>query len=153
MSRVSPWQRVWRNFWASISREDAATRKYVGEDIYGNKFYELDRQGKTTSNVNRGFEQGNPNNPPSFEWQSWLKGTRRFPPSDEEVALNQARREQIQQGEHSQDAETEKRAPHVASRGQGAADLDRKHNFPTYDDIELAPGAERRDDKGKRRDQ
>lgn len=44
------------------------------------------------------------------------------------------------------DAATEKRAPQVASQGKGAADLDRKHNFPTYEDIEIAPGAERRKD-------
>ncbi|CAD5219166.1 unnamed protein product [Bursaphelenchus okinawaensis] len=96
-----------------------------------------------------GFEQADSNSQPSLEWESWLKGTRRFPPSDQELALNEARREHIEQKQHLQDAQTEKRAPHVASRGQGAGDLDRKKHFPAYDDIELAPGAERRDDKGK----
>ncbi|ETN68730.1 hypothetical protein NECAME_15656 [Necator americanus] len=38
-----------------------------------------------------------PNNPtsqPSVEWQSWLKGARRFPPSEEEIKLNRVK-EQI----------------------------------------------------------
>lgn len=38
---------------------------------------------------------------------------------------------------------TEQRAPHIESKGKGAADIDRPKQFPSYDnDFEVSPGAE-----------
>lgn len=42
---------------------------------------------------------------------------------------------------------TARRTPQIASEGRGAADVDRPTRFPIYNDAEIAPGAERRDDK------
>lgn len=53
MSRISPWERVWRTFIASVTKRDQAIRRYVGEDLAGNKFYELERAASSSSNVNR----------------------------------------------------------------------------------------------------
>lgn len=84
----------------------------------------------------RGFEPNAGAPKPALEWEAWLKGTRRFPPSDEEIALNRQR----QQTQLAEDAVTEKRAPKIGSTGKGAADIDRPKSYPKYDDLEINPG-------------
>lgn len=42
----------------------------------------------------RGYEAATEDGPkPAIEWESWLKGTRRFPPSDEEIAINRLKQQ------------------------------------------------------------
>ncbi|KAE9421791.1 hypothetical protein Angca_000730, partial [Angiostrongylus cantonensis] len=75
---------------------------------------------------------------PTVEWQSWLKGTRRFPPSEEEIALNRMR----QQAQLAQNLTTEQRAPHVAATGTSQKQ-DKPAAFPHFEDLESAPGAKK----------
>uniref|UniRef100_A0A7E4UY88 NADH:ubiquinone oxidoreductase complex assembly factor 2 n=1 Tax=Panagrellus redivivus TaxID=6233 RepID=A0A7E4UY88_PANRE len=144
MSRIGPsvWARLWNNVNKAISREP--DKIYVGTDSVGNRFYEY-RQGRNArSNIKRGYDnetQGGPK--PALEWEAWLKGTRRFPPSDEEIKLNRLR----QQKQLAEDNITEKRAPKIASRGRGAGDVDQPKNYPKYSDMEVAPGAPNAKDK------
>ncbi|KAH7730641.1 NADH:ubiquinone oxidoreductase [Aphelenchoides avenae] len=140
MSRPAPWSRVWQLFVESLTRTRA--KRYIGEDSFGNRYYELPQ---TKTNVTRGFDppEGHPHpSLPTVEWQSWLKGTRKLPPSPEEIRMNMAR----QQAQQLQDARTEQNAPRIDSKGKGAHDIDRPKNYPMYEGTyEQAPGA-RKDD-------
>ncbi|KAK5979202.1 NADH:ubiquinone oxidoreductase domain containing protein [Trichostrongylus colubriformis] len=138
MSRPGAWATVWHNF-KKYLRKDWSKKTYVAEDSAGRRYYEISN---TRQNVTRGFDPP-PNAPPSqpsVEWQSWLKGTRRFPPSDEEIALNRTR----QQAQLVQNTSTEQRAPHVATTGSNYP-RDKPQQFPQHDDLESAPGAKKSD--------
>lgn len=52
MSRPSAWSRVLSGFWSSITNSPAKAKRYVGEDKWGNKFYEFSGRGHG-SNVKR----------------------------------------------------------------------------------------------------
>ncbi|VDM56116.1 unnamed protein product [Angiostrongylus costaricensis] len=139
MSRPGAWAVVLSNLWKYL-RKDWSAKVYIGEDAMGNRYYEIKN---TRQNVTRGYDPPiGASNPqaPTVEWQSWLKGTRRFPPSEEEIALNRTR----QQAQLAQNLTTEQRAPHVA-----ATDTSRKQDipaaFPHYEDLESAPGAKKSD--------
>ena len=135
MSRPGAWSKVWSNFIASISPK-TRTKIYKGEDLYGNRYFEYSEM---KANIKRGYETPetvkNPQ-PPTIEWDAWLRSRRRFPPSDEEIRLNLMK----QQYQLLQDTETEKRAPKIGSHGKGAAEIDRKTEYPAYEDAELSPG-------------
>ncbi|KJH44480.1 hypothetical protein DICVIV_09488 [Dictyocaulus viviparus] len=142
MSRPGAWGRVLSNLWKYL-RKDWSYKEYVGEDSAGNRFYEIKN---TKSNVKRSFTcfklsgyhapVGVSNSEVSVEWQAWLKGTRRFPPSDEEIALNKMK----QQAQLAQNAETERRAPHVATIGSNQP-RNKPEAFPSHEDFESAPGS------------
>ncbi|KHJ80075.1 hypothetical protein OESDEN_20257, partial [Oesophagostomum dentatum] len=89
MSRPGAWNRVMTNLWKYL-KKDWSTKKYIGEDPTGHRFYEIQN---SRLNVTRGFDPppNKPDSQPGIEWQSWLKGVRRFPPSDQELALNRMR--------------------------------------------------------------
>ncbi|MFH4976466.1 hypothetical protein AB6A40_003175 [Gnathostoma spinigerum] len=85
MSRPGNWAKAWELFKKSLSGK-YADKKYIGEDAEGNRFYELIG---TRHNVTRGYDPSpTSNTKPAHEWQAWLKRTRRFPPSPEEIATN-----------------------------------------------------------------
>jgi hypothetical protein len=65
------------------------------------------------------------------EWLAWIKGTRKYPPTDDEIALNRSR----QQSQLAIDSETERRAPSVDVEGPGAGDRT-KHYPKTYEDFD-----------------
>ncbi|GMT24526.1 hypothetical protein PFISCL1PPCAC_15823, partial [Pristionchus fissidentatus] len=139
MSRPGSWSRVLTNLRKYIMK-DFSERVYVGEDHLGHRYYEIRN---SRQNVGRGFDpptgvkRSVDYSGPSVEWQSWLKGTRRFPPSDQEIALNRAR----QQAQLTEDAAREKRAPVVTSTGKGASESTQPRSYPKYDDLEVNPGA------------
>uniref|UniRef100_A0A914CBJ8 NADH dehydrogenase [ubiquinone] 1 alpha subcomplex subunit 12 n=1 Tax=Acrobeloides nanus TaxID=290746 RepID=A0A914CBJ8_9BILA len=140
-TRPGVFSTIWTNFKNSLTRQ-SNEKIYVGEDSFGNKFYEYKKVARrATTNVMRGYDPSpDPNAPkPSVEWHSWTTGSRRFPPSEQEIQMNRLRA----QSQLSEDAETEKRAPKIESTGKGAADVDRPHAFPTYKDIEIAPGVKK----------
>ncbi|EPB80775.1 hypothetical protein ANCCEY_00181 [Ancylostoma ceylanicum] len=136
MSRPGAWARVMTNLWKYL-RKDWSTKHYIGEDSAGHRYYEIQN---TRQNVTRGYDPppNNPTSQPGVEWQSWLKGTRRFPPSDDEIALNRMK----EQAQLAQNETTEKRAPHVATTGSNPSQ-DKPAAFPRYDDMESAPGAKK----------
>uniref|UniRef100_A0A0K0FLU6 NADH:ubiquinone oxidoreductase complex assembly factor 2 n=1 Tax=Strongyloides venezuelensis TaxID=75913 RepID=A0A0K0FLU6_STRVS len=131
MSRPGVWTTAWRNLIASITRSQR--KEYVAEDHYGNKYYVI-KQGKHAKS--RGYEspEGGPHVEPSKEWTSWLKGTRRFPPSEKELAMNEIR----QQAQFERNNMLEKSAPQVESTDN--KNSKQKSSFPIYNDYEVAPG-------------
>ncbi|KAK6748312.1 hypothetical protein RB195_001124 [Necator americanus] len=135
MSRPGAWSRVMTNFWKYL-RKDWSTKHYIGEDAAGHRYYEIHN---TRQNVARGYDPppNNPTSQPSVEWQSWLKGARRFPPSEEEIKLNRVK----EQAQLAENEATERRAPHVATKE--VPTQDRPASFPQYEDMESAPGAKK----------
>ncbi|VDP16140.1 unnamed protein product [Heligmosomoides polygyrus] len=93
MSRPGAWGRVMTNLWKYL-RKDWSTKHYIGEDALGHRYYEVRN---TRQNVTRGYDPPPeaPESQPSVEWQSWLKGTRRFPPSEQEIALNRMKQQVV----------------------------------------------------------
>uniref|UniRef100_A0A915NX79 NADH dehydrogenase [ubiquinone] 1 alpha subcomplex subunit 12 n=3 Tax=Meloidogyne TaxID=189290 RepID=A0A915NX79_9BILA len=134
-TRPGPWLTIWKLLWADTK----LPKQYIGEDQYGNRYYELSKP-RSSGNVSRGYDPAPGAPDPPVEWLSWTKMTRRFPPSEEEIRLNRAR----QQQQLEADAETEKRAPTVATKG-GAVEKDK--GFPEYKekDFEHIPGAKKED--------
>uniref|UniRef100_A0AC34GSQ1 NADH dehydrogenase [ubiquinone] 1 alpha subcomplex subunit 12 n=1 Tax=Panagrolaimus sp. ES5 TaxID=591445 RepID=A0AC34GSQ1_9BILA len=140
--RIGPsvWARLWNNMTRMITKQ--TEKVIVGQDVVGNQYYEYKGARSDRTNIQRGYDQTDPNaSKPAIEWESWLKGTRRFPPSDEEIQLNRLR----QQKQLEQDSVTERRAPKIGSSGKGAGDIDRPKQYPTYDDMEISPGAKKSD--------
>ncbi|GMS96969.1 hypothetical protein PENTCL1PPCAC_19144, partial [Pristionchus entomophagus] len=148
MSRPGSWSRVLTNLKKYITK-DFSERVYVGKDNLGHRYYEIRN---SRQNVSRGFEPPKDAQKtvdysgPSVEWQSWLKGTRRFPPGDQEIALNRAR----QQAQLTEDAAREKRAPIVTSTGKGASESTQPRHYPKYEDLEINPGAPLQNDPKKK---
>ncbi|KHN81353.1 hypothetical protein Tcan_18155 [Toxocara canis] len=141
MSRPGAWGRVWMLIKQSF-KGSQVERKYIAKDPAGNRYYEIVG---TKQNVKRGYEPASPTSePPVLEWQAWLKGTRRFPPSDEEIQINRLR----QQAQRIEDSKIEKEAPRIESTGRGAGDTGPKP-FPKYDDFEYQPGVSRKSDKSQ----
>ncbi|CEF61232.1 NADH dehydrogenase [ubiquinone] 1 alpha subcomplex subunit 12 family-containing protein [Strongyloides ratti] len=131
MSRPSVWSTLWKNMIARAT--GGQKREYVAEDEFGNKFYVI-KEGKHSKT--RGYEA--PMNgkvtEPTKEWVSWLKGTRRFPPSENELALNRIR----QQAQLERNNILEKSMPNVDSTGETKSQ--KNSTFPKYDDFEVSPG-------------
>jgi len=109
----------------------------VGKDKFGNKFYEIpaDRSvGKSKSS--RWFV---PQDKDDFmkempaEWESWLRGRRNEPPTEEEVMKNFAISEMTKKNAAELDAKRPvPPAPPVEEGGKRA--------FPKYSDYEVGPG-------------
>uniref|UniRef100_A0A915CVV5 Carbonic anhydrase n=1 Tax=Ditylenchus dipsaci TaxID=166011 RepID=A0A915CVV5_9BILA len=142
MTKPGPVSTLFTKFWASLfKKSQVENRTYIGKDHLGNRFYEI-KDSKT--NVTRGYDPpggqdyfaGRQWVLPSVEWRGWLNGSRKTPPSDQEIFFNQNK----QQAQLKEDAVTEKRAPLVGSSGKGAADVDRKRTYPSYDEAEVTPG-------------
>ncbi|KIH44614.1 hypothetical protein ANCDUO_25360 [Ancylostoma duodenale] len=87
MSRASSFALSFLKLTSYAFNSILAFKHYIGEDSAGHRYYEIQN---TRQNVTRGYDPppNNPKSEPGVEWQSWLKGTRRFPPSDDEIALN-----------------------------------------------------------------
>uniref|UniRef100_A0A0N4ZY79 NADH dehydrogenase [ubiquinone] 1 alpha subcomplex assembly factor 2 n=1 Tax=Parastrongyloides trichosuri TaxID=131310 RepID=A0A0N4ZY79_PARTI len=132
MSRPGVWKTVWKNMLASISR--GQKREYIAEDNFGNKYYVI-KEGKHAKS--RGFEtpEKGPIVEPSVEWASWLKGTRRFPPSEKELMLNRIK----EQAQSQRNNELEKHMPQVGTN-DGNIKKNNDKNFPVYNDMEVTPG-------------
>ncbi|CAJ0952822.1 unnamed protein product, partial [Mesorhabditis belari] len=135
MSRPSGWSRVATNFFKFL-KKDWSEKVYVGKDTQGISYYELHG---TRKNVSRGFEPpfDNLNSKPGVEWLSWIKGTRRFPPNEQELLSNESR----QQAQLEQNDAMEKFSPKVGSTGPPAGGPTAGPKiYPQYDDFEKAPG-------------
>ncbi|PAV86188.1 hypothetical protein WR25_05339 [Diploscapter pachys] len=147
MSRPGAWAVVWQNF-KQYMKKDWSKKHFVGADEFGNQYYELSNR---YGNVSRGFEPpsgqnkywrpGQPLPQPPIEWSSWVKGTRRIPPTDQEIALNRMK----QQAQIAEDIKTAKQAPHVSSTGKGAGDTGPKA-YPSFKSLEVSPGAQEDDE-------
>ncbi|XP_075527449.1 NADH dehydrogenase [ubiquinone] 1 alpha subcomplex assembly factor 2 isoform X2 [Dermacentor variabilis] len=85
--------RIWNNFLSSITTKQSPHRE-VGRDHFGNKYFEIAADpSRGKRKPRRWFEPRIKDNfsadmPP--EWEAWLQARRASPPTQEEIAHNEA---------------------------------------------------------------
>lgn len=87
-----------------LRRTFGVAREHVGTDHLGNKYYYIPEQKSWTGRVIRTRRQVEAANPNEFEymegsipseWDAWIRGRRKQPPTIEELLQNERYREQI----------------------------------------------------------
>ncbi|XP_003745833.1 NADH dehydrogenase [ubiquinone] 1 alpha subcomplex assembly factor 2 [Galendromus occidentalis] len=87
-------QVLYDNFWNSLRRQPPL--KPVGEDYLGNKYFEFqagERSGRRSKRQVQPVSEEVDYELP-FEWEAWLRGRRRDPPTAEEIQERIARQAQ-----------------------------------------------------------
>ncbi|XP_077571498.1 NADH dehydrogenase [ubiquinone] 1 alpha subcomplex assembly factor 2-like [Stigmatopora nigra] len=88
----------------ALRRTFGVVREHVGTDHLGNKYYNVPEQKTWTGRVLRAKRLVEASNPTEYEymegsipveWDAWIRGRRKEPPSIEELAKNEAYRVQI----------------------------------------------------------
>ncbi|XP_061674373.1 NADH dehydrogenase [ubiquinone] 1 alpha subcomplex assembly factor 2 [Syngnathoides biaculeatus] len=88
----------------ALRRTFGVVREHVGTDYMGNKYYIVPEQKTWTGRLVRAKRTVEAPNPTEseyaegnipVEWDAWIRGRRKEPPSAEELAKNEAYREQI----------------------------------------------------------
>ncbi|XP_017578853.1 NADH dehydrogenase [ubiquinone] 1 alpha subcomplex assembly factor 2 [Pygocentrus nattereri] len=91
-------------FASLLRRTFGAVREHVGTDHFGNKYYYIPEQKTWTGRVVRARRLVEASNPSEFEymeghipseWDAWIRGRRKDPPTIEELLKNECYREQI----------------------------------------------------------
>ncbi|RVE68097.1 hypothetical protein OJAV_G00088260 [Oryzias javanicus] len=87
-----------------LRRAFGYVREHVGTDHLGNKYYFIPEQKSWTGKNIRAKRMVEAANPAEYEyaegsipmeWDAWMRGRRKDPPSIEEILTNQSEREQI----------------------------------------------------------
>ncbi|KAM6964790.1 NADH dehydrogenase [ubiquinone] 1 alpha subcomplex assembly factor 2 [Aplochiton taeniatus] len=87
-----------------LRRTFGIMKDHVGTDLFGNKYYQVPEQKTWTGRIVRAKRMVVASNPTEFEylegnipseWDAWIRGRRKQPPSIEELMKNQVNREQI----------------------------------------------------------
>ncbi|XP_061585323.1 NADH dehydrogenase [ubiquinone] 1 alpha subcomplex assembly factor 2 [Cololabis saira] len=87
-----------------LRRTFGLVREHVGTDHLGNKYYFIPEQRAWTGNHIRAKRLVEPANPTELEymegsipmeWDAWIRGRRKEPPSVEELMTNESQRQQI----------------------------------------------------------
>lgn len=87
-----------------LRRTLGVAREHVGTDAFGNKYYVIPEQKTWTGRLVRAKRMVVPANPTEceyvegsipMEWDAWIRGRRKEPPSVEELLKNESYREQI----------------------------------------------------------
>ncbi|XP_059192915.1 NADH dehydrogenase [ubiquinone] 1 alpha subcomplex assembly factor 2 [Centropristis striata] len=87
-----------------LRRTFGLVREHVGTDTLGNKYYSVPEQKTWTGRLVRAKRMVVAANPTEFEyiegsipmeWDAWIRGRRKEPPSVEELLKNESYREQI----------------------------------------------------------
>ncbi|XP_044762995.1 NADH dehydrogenase [ubiquinone] 1 alpha subcomplex assembly factor 2 [Coccinella septempunctata] len=137
-----PGRRVWmivlKNFIDSFKpRQLRGTLK--GTDYMGNKYFEIPK----SSNKQRNSRWFQPTEKDNFtqevpaEWEAWLRGRRREPPTEEEVLKNLAVMKLKQKNAVAVEAKAGKKTP--MQKGI--------ETFPSYSEYESVPGRGPKDPK------
>ncbi|GAB0087036.1 NADH dehydrogenase [Sergentomyia squamirostris] len=132
---------IFQNFLKSL-RPRKFTGTLVGEDSFGNKFYEIPADpANTRAKRARYFEPKDDKDAfdqeMNAEWESWLRGRRQDPPTQEEVLRNLAIADMKQKNAAKLDA--------ALAQGKDLKVLEKEQkgmgSFPDYgDEYELSAG-------------
>uniref|UniRef100_A0A1Q3FLC0 Putative mimitin mitochondrial n=2 Tax=Culex tarsalis TaxID=7177 RepID=A0A1Q3FLC0_CULTA len=116
----------------------------VGEDYFGNKYFEIPANPSLGQTRNqRWFEPTEKeayNQEVTAEWEAWLRGRRKEPPTEEELLRNLA----IMRMKEKNAAELEAKHAKPKDLTELEKNTTGMGSFPQYDDYEVMPG------KGKR---
>ncbi|ERL86438.1 NADH dehydrogenase [ubiquinone] 1 alpha subcomplex assembly factor 2 [Dendroctonus ponderosae] len=130
----SIWKKIITNFVNSLKPRQFKG-DYIGSDLFGNKYFEIPvNSSSSRSRPSRWFEppiKDDFQNELSAEWESWLRGRRKLPPTDEEVAKNYAIMQLKKKNAIEVDAKGGK--PSVMEAGL--------ESFPQRSGFERVPGA------------
>lgn len=113
---------------------------FMGEDYLGNKFYEIPANpslGQRRSQ--RWFEPAEKeayNQEVTAEWEAWLRGRRKEPPTAEELMRNLA----IMKMKERNAAELEAKYSKAADSAELQKTPTGMGSFPQYDEYEIMPG-------------
>lgn len=126
---------IWKNFVASITTK-RLPGKEVGRDHFGNKYFEIPADpSRGKRKPRRWFEpriEENFTAEMPAEWEAWLRGRRTVPPTQEEIAYNQALMESKKQKAALLEG---KAAREREQRQHGETPIQQSHSsFPSYDD-------------------
>ncbi|RZF45075.1 hypothetical protein LSTR_LSTR002036 [Laodelphax striatellus] len=125
---------IFKNFWESLKPRNFKGT-LVGEDNYGTKYYEIDngeRQRKQRYFVPVTKEQFDQEMP--SEWESWLRGRRVTPPTQEEILKN-----------YELMISKKNNAAELDLRHKGSAKIEQEkqtstfHSFPVYEEYKDDP--------------
>lgn len=119
-------------------------RKFTGElkgsDHFGNKYFEIEAGG-SRSKRSRYFEPVGKNdgfdNQMPAEWESWLRGRRKDPPTEEEVLRNYQLA--IDKRKKAEEIETKFKGPKDQRVEEPKIPTGRQ-SFPVYSEYERSPG-------------
>ncbi|XP_072288801.1 NADH dehydrogenase [ubiquinone] 1 alpha subcomplex assembly factor 2 [Eucyclogobius newberryi] len=88
----------------ALRRTFGVVREHVGTDHFGNKYYIIPKQKTWTGRLVRAKRLVEAANPSEYEymegnipieWDAWIRGRRKEPPSAEELMTNLSNREQV----------------------------------------------------------
>ncbi|KAA0714243.1 NADH dehydrogenase [ubiquinone] 1 alpha subcomplex assembly factor 2 B17.2-like [Triplophysa tibetana] len=90
-------------FTSILRRTFGVVKEHVGTDNFGNKYYNVPEQKTWTGRVTRHRRLMEAANPAEFEyscsipseWDAWIRGRRKHPPTIEELLKNELYRENI----------------------------------------------------------
>lgn len=136
--------RIWNNFLSSITTKQSPHRE-VGRDHFGNRYFEIAADpSRGKRKPRRWFEPRTKDNfnadmPP--EWEAWLRARRSSPPTQEEIAHNEAiKQSKLQKAALLERTEREDRE----RRQTGVINPQLPTGFPTYDDYKQTDTEETR---------
>ncbi|XP_062559994.1 NADH dehydrogenase [ubiquinone] 1 alpha subcomplex assembly factor 2 [Armigeres subalbatus] len=111
----------------------------VGEDYFGNKYYEIPANSSAGQRRERWFEPTEKeayNQEVTAEWEAWLRGRRKEPPTEQELMRNLA----IMKMKEKNAAELEAKY----GKPKDVAELPKNPtgmgSFPQYEEYEIMPG-------------
>ncbi|XP_053658429.1 NADH dehydrogenase [ubiquinone] 1 alpha subcomplex assembly factor 2 [Anopheles marshallii] len=118
---------------------------YVGEDYFGNKYYEIPPDPSVgRRRASRWFE---PTAKEAYdqeitaEWEAWLRGRRKEPPTEQELLKNLAIMKMKERNAAELEAKYSKPKDAVALEQQKTG----MGSFPQYDEYEVMPGKGKHD--------
>lgn len=159
--KPGPWTKVIHNFLESLSVKNPA-KVVVGKDQFGNVYYQEEKRPGDPKAVHRGYHPGSTDQWQRLpvQWEAWLRGRRKHPPSEAEMAeaiedearrmqkiqqLGSAEKETAPEEDRSEEAVGESaKFPHIDSKP--AEDQQETHRpFPRYSDYEEIAGADKQE--------
>lgn len=134
---------IFRNFINSL-RPRRISGDYVGKDYYGNKYYEIPPNPKigkrkaTRWFVPQTTDKYDFVHEVSPEWETWLRGRRKEPPTEEELIKNLEMIKQKQ--ENAREIESNYSAHRSTKQDVVNKEIKGMESFPKYDEYEIVPG-------------
>ncbi|XP_073822334.1 NADH dehydrogenase [ubiquinone] 1 alpha subcomplex assembly factor 2 [Musca autumnalis] len=130
---------IFQNFFKSF-RPRQIRGNYVGEDYFGNKYYEIPADPSVGKRKpSRWFEPVDKeafDNELTAEWEAWLRGRREEPPTREELVRNL----QIMDMKKKNAAELDEKYGQKDAKGKLIRPKETVGTFPKYNDYEIIPG-------------
>uniref|UniRef100_T1J3E4 NADH dehydrogenase [ubiquinone] 1 alpha subcomplex subunit 12 n=1 Tax=Strigamia maritima TaxID=126957 RepID=T1J3E4_STRMM len=138
MSRKPPqprgvWATVWKNFFKSLGIARGPSGTVVGKDQFGTKYWEIPSvDNKRASRWFEAVEKDKFDQEIPVEWEAWLRGRRKVPPTEDEIRKNNAiQQNAIRKAKELEEQDAAKRPMNIEPKREPE-----KKSFPEYKDYE-----------------